>query len=648
MNTKLTGSEPDFRQLFDNAPVGIFQTNSTGRANYINRQMAEMVAGSLPESEVPLFSDVGRELYADPARREEFLRIIEEQGEVQGFEYEAVCLDGTHRWFSMNARISERYADGSFLIDGFVADITELKNIQSALEKSRRLLEETQKITKVGGWEYHVETGRLEWTHEVYRIYEVSPEHYEPSEIARDLSFYHPDDRPLIEKAFFMTKTHGTPYDLELRFITAKGRRLWVRTTGNADQEGEKVVRVYGNIMDITARKEAEEKRRHLEQQLQQSQKMEAVGRLAGGIAHDFNNLLSVILGYSEILLGEIPKQEPQREAVEHIHEASVRAKDLTGQLLTFSRSQMLELQIMEINSVIENFESFLRRIIGEDIQLQIELADRPLYAQTDSSRLQQVLMNLVVNARDAMPSGGKLAISTSAGGMEDESASDTSGIQGSCAIITVADNGPGMDEDTLNRIFEPFFTTKQEEGTGLGLAVCYGIIKQHGGDIRVRSRPGEGTSFSIYLPAAESTESEQLEEPAKFGKTGTPAESGARILVVEDDPEVLDLASKILEKNGHLVNSAQSGKAAIELAKNYSGEIHLILTDVIMPEMKGPEVYREISRFHPQIKVLYMSGYTGDGLAGQGITERDREFIQKPFSIRELADKVNRVLSEI
>lgn len=644
MNPKSTGSEADFRQLFDNAPVGIFQTSSTGRATYINRQLAKMVAGSLPESEVPLFSDVGRELYADPERRQEFLRIIEEQGEVQGFEYEAVCMDGSHRWFSMNARISERYPDGSFLIDGFVLDITELKNIQSALEKSRRLLEETQRITKVGGWEYQVETGRLEWTDEVYRIYEVPPENYDLSEIANDLSFYHPENRPLIEKAFSMAKTHGTPYDLELRFITAKGHRLWVRTTGKTENDGEKVVRVYGTIMDITAQKEAADKRRQLEQQLQQSQKMEAVGRLAGGIAHDFNNLLSLILGYSEMLLADTPEKDPQRHAMAQIHEASARAKDLTGQLLAFSRKQVLKLEATNINRVIEDFESFIRRILGEDVHLRLELADQPLYAEADASRLQQVLMNLAVNARDAMPQGGTLTISTAASDGRDETGEDTSGIPGPCSIITVTDTGPGMEEETLSRIFEPFFTTKQQQhGTGLGLAVCYGIIKQHDGNISVYSRPGEGTSFFIHLPAVGCS---PTKKPAKHEKISPMPKAGAQILVVEDDPDVLDLTCKILEKNGYLVKTAKSGKAAIELAKNHAGKIHLLLTDVIMPEMKGPEVHHEVSRFHPETRVLYMSGYTGDGLAGHGMTDSDREYIQKPFSIKELADKVNRILS--
>ncbi len=645
MNEKSAGKEPDFRKLFDNAPLGIFQTTSEGRATYINRQMAKMVAGSLPESEVPLYTDVGGELYADPMRRKEFLRLMEIQGEVQGFEYEAICLDGTHKWFSMNARISERYDDGSFLIDGFVADITELKHTRKALEKSRRLLEETQRITKVGGWEYQAETGDLEWTDEVFRIYEVSPENHNPADIARDISFYHPEDRQAIKEAFSLAVNQGIPYDLELRLITAQGRTVWIRTTGKAELADGKVVRVYGNIMDITAQKEAEENRRRLEQQLQQSQKMEAIGRLAGGISHDFNNLLSVILGYSEMLLAEIPEKKGHRQPVEQIHEASVRAKELTGQLLAFSRNQVLELQTIDINRVIESFETFLRRIIGEDIHLSLEPAKQPLYVEADASRLQQVLMNLAVNARDVMPMGGSLSITTAAGdAAEIKSAGLAERSSESWAIITVTDTGPGMDEKTVNRIFEPFFTTKdQEKGTGLGLAICYGIIKQHGGDIKVWSRPEQGSVFTIYLPAAAGGGADTHGKPAEDAPR---KKTNAEILVVEDNPEVLDLACKVLEKTGHRVKAAKTGKAAIDLAKKHSATIHLMLTDVIMPEMKGPEVYREVAGIHPEIKVIYMSGYTGDSLASQGMLDNNKDFIQKPFSIKELEDKINRLLS--
>ncbi|MFP4571535.1 MAG: ATP-binding protein [Desulfobacterales bacterium] len=307
--------------------------------------------------------------------------------------------------------------------------------------------------------------------------------------------------------------------------------------------------------------------------------------------------------------------------------------------------AKMVAGSLIDINRVIKEFKSFFRRIIEEDIHLHLELAEQPLYVEADTSRLQQVLMNMVVNARDAMPWGGTLTITTDeTDSRHIKTAGTAAEIQDPCVTITVTDTGAGMDDKTVKRIFEPFFTTKQQEkGTGLGLAMCYGIIKQHGGDITVWSDPEQGSSFTIYLPAA-SRPSPDIE--AKGEKNIHQSNTNAKILVVEDDQEVLGLACKILEKNGYRTIGTKSARAAIDLAKNHPDEIHLILTDVIMPEMKGPEVYREIRRFHPEIKVIYMSGYTGNGLAGHGVVGRNKEFIQKPFSIKELGDMVNRVLS--
>ncbi|MFW5937039.1 MAG: PAS domain S-box protein, partial [Desulfosalsimonas sp.] len=373
--------EPDFRELFENAPVGIFQTTSQGRANFINPQMARFLGGTYPEEVVPLYTDLSRQLYADPARRAEFLQIIAEKGEVQGFEYEAICMDGTRKWFSMNARVSRRFNDGTFVIDGFVLDITELKNTQLALQKSRHLLEETQQISKVGGWEYHAETGFLAWTDEVYRIYEVSRDQHDPADIAGDLSFYAEEDSQAVQEAFSRALNEAIPYDLQVRLVTGTGRTIWVRTTGKPEQaEDGRVVRIYGNIMDITEQKEAEEKHRQLEEQLQHAQKMEAVGRLAGGIAHDFNNLLSVITGYSEILLDEIREDHSHYLPLEQIQNAASRARDLVRQLLAFSRKQVLEIRSLDINQVITGFESFISRVIGEDIDLHLNLSDAALF----------------------------------------------------------------------------------------------------------------------------------------------------------------------------------------------------------------------------------------------------------------------------
>ncbi|MCF8037360.1 MAG: response regulator [Desulfobacteraceae bacterium] len=421
-----------------------------------------------------------------------------------------------------------------------------------------------------------------------------------------------------------------------------------MRTTGKPEQaEDGRVVRVYGNIMDISEQKEAEEKHRQLEEQLQQAQKMEAVGRLAGGIAHDFNNLLSVIIGYSEILLEEIREDQPQHPPLQQIQNASNRARDLVRQLLAFSRKQILEIRSLDINRVITGFENFIGRVIDEDIHLDLNLSDTPVFVEADAAQLEQVLMNMVINARDAMPGGGRLTIETAAVNLDELADADKPIDAGGChAVVTVGDTGTGMDADTRSRAFEPFFTTKEKEkGTGLGLATCYGIIKQHGGDIRIDSKPGQGARFRIYLPCTPAQQPER--QPTGNPGEEPPAGDSANILVVEDDPSVLNLACSVLEKNGYRVKSAGDAQTAVTHAKNNPGPLHLVLTDVIMPEMKGPEVCREVARYHPGIKVIYMSGYTDNIISGQVSPDQGAEFIQKPFSIRELGEKVRRVLEK-
>jgi len=635
-----------YQDLFENAPIGIFQTTSDGRANFINPYMARLVGGDQPSSTPPLFTDLSHQLYADPQRRAEFLQILEETGEVQGFEYEAVRLNGSRRWFSMNARISQRFSDGTFAIDGFTADITELKKMQNRLLKNERLLQESQRISKVGGWEYLIDKGRLYWTDEVYRIYGVSRQSYDPNDIEQDLSFYAPEDREALEQAFYRAVNEGVGYDMKLRLITATGHRTWVRTTAKAESEQGRIVRLIGNIMDITEEKEAEQRRLDLEKQLQQSQKMEAVGRLAGGVAHDFNNLLSIVLGYSEMVMETIPETHPHRDPLLQVHDAGVRARNLTRQLLAFSRKQVLEIQTVDANKVISGFEKLLQRIIGEDIRLHLKLSPEPIYFKADPSQIEQVLMNLTINARDAMPDGGSLAFETAAVNLDACYTDNKQGVSpGPHVMIAISDSGSGMDAKTRQHIFEPFFSTKdKDKGSGLGLATCYGIVRQHGGNIWVYSEPGQGTTFKIYLPY--STGQEPSADSADAGATA-PINGSATILVVEDDPVVRKLACDVLRKSGFRVISAADVNQIIDKARQQQDPIHLILTDVIMPDMKGPEVYQQVAGYHPDVKVLYMSGYTDNVVAHHGILDEDVAFIQKPFSIKNLVAKVNQVLGQ-
>ena len=391
-----------------------------------------------------------------------------------------------------------------------------------------------------------------------------------------------------------------------------------------------------GCCYDITDRKRLEEK-------LRQSQKMEAIGRLAGGIAHDFNNLLTVITGYGQILFGEMRPNDPLRSNVEEINKAGERAVVLTRQLLAFSRKQVLEPKVLDLNAVATNMESLLRRLIGEDISLRTALASALSCVKADPGQVEQVIMNLAVNARDAMPQGGHLTIETANADLDESYAEERFSVQpGPYVMLAVSDTGCGMDAETQARIFEPFFTTKgQGKGTGLGLSTVYGIVKQSGGYIWVYSEPGRGTTFKIYLPRVDA-QAEALEphSPRQESLQGTET-----ILLVEDEERVRRLARTILAGHGYSVLEAPNGAEALRISEQHGGAIHLLVTDVVMPEMSGRELASRLIAKNPDMKVLFVSGYTDDTVLRYGVVQAGIPFLQKPFTPSTLARKVREVL---
>ncbi|MEW6288936.1 MAG: response regulator [Thermodesulfobacteriota bacterium] len=398
-------------------------------------------------------------------------------------------------------------------------------------------------------------------------------------------------------------------------------------------------------VRDISQRKESEREKQRLEEQLRQAQKLEAVGRLAGGVAHDFNNLLSVILGYGELVLQDMHREHPSYGPLQQIYQAGLRARDLTRQLLAFSRKQVLEMQVVDLNAVVRGFEKLLRRVIGEDIELKLVLTVQPLAIKADASQLEQVLMNLAVNARDAMPEGGTLTIETAVAELDREYAAQKSSVvPGTYALIAVSDTGCGMDRDTMGLIFEPFFTTKpRDKGTGLGLATSYGIVKQHNGNIWVYSEPGQGTTFRIYLPLPGEkgvTDQSLAEEPADLRGNET-------ILLVEDDEPLRNLTFAILRRQGYTVLVAENGQAALTMLDNFAGPVHLVLTDVVMPGMSGRDLGARIAARFPDMKVLFMSGYTDNVIVHSGVLDEGVNFIQKPFTAQALAVKIRKTLGE-
>ena len=383
--------------------------------------------------------------------------------------------------------------------------------------------------------------------------------------------------------------------------------------------------------------------RKVLEEQLRHSQKMEAVGRLAGGIAHDFNNLLTVILGYAKVLCDRLAPEDGLRRMVDEIRRAGEQAASLTGQLLAFSRKQITEPHLVHINDVVEQTQEILKRLIGEDVSLAVVLDKTLGGVKSDEGQLTQVLLNLAVNARDAMPNGGKLTIETHAVTRERED-QGLLGVRpaGRFALLVVSDTGTGMDPEVQGHIFEPFFTTKETgKGTGLGLSTVYGIVRQAGGWIDVYSEPGHGSAFRVYLPLAD-----EAVVPAAPAPVRAPARRNATILLVEDQAPVRMLAEDVLTEGGHKVLSAANGRAALEKAENYSGKIDLLITDVVMPEMNGPDLVDRLSRSRPGLAVLYISGYTDHALLHRGTLDKGAALLEKPFLPESLLKKVDELLA--
>jgi len=503
-----------------------------------------------------------------------------------------------------------------------------------ALREKELLLSESQRIAHIGSWSRDVATCATSWSPETYRIFGVSPETFVRSD-EKFLSLIHPDDRAAI-LAWVNARLAGEgPPDLEYRARLPDGSVRYIQSRAVVVRDAEnKPIRMVGTAQDITERKQAEAR-------LAQAQKMESIGRLAGGIAHDFNNLLTVINGYSLFLLGKLSPGDPLRVGLNEIHKAGERAAGLTMQLLAFSRKQVLEPRVLDLNHVVSELRPMLGRLLGEDVELRVELSAEAGTVCADPHQLEQAVMNLVANARDAMPHGGKLLIETASVELDERYAqSHPEARAGRYVLLAVSDTGVGMDEQTRRQIFEPFFTTKGAgRGTGLGLSMVEGIVAQSGGHIEVYSEPGHGTTFKIYLPRVEEAAAVSQPEAA-------PALGGEEtVLVVEDQAEVREYAAAVLKAYGYRVIQVESAGEALLLYERERGGIDLVLTDVVMPNVSGRELADRLEKLQPGIKVLFMSGYTDNVIVHHGVLEAGALFIQKPFSPEQLATRVREVL---
>lgn len=507
-------------------------------------------------------------------------------------------------------------------------------------ESERRYRLITENVAAIP-WEYNIPENR--WSYigpQVERLLGYPPDQWTTFESW--LERIHPEDRNWVPDYCATLTAKGEDHGIEYRFQTKNGETVWVNDLITVEMREGQPVMMRGILLDITERKMAEEERIRLEGQLLQAQKMESVGRLAGGVAHDFNNKLSVIIGHSYLAISETDPDQIKDSLME-IRIAAEQSADLTRQLLAFARKQTISPSVLNLNEVVAGMIKMLNRVIGEDILLNWRPATDLWLIRFDPSQIDQILANLCINARDSISEEGKITIETKNCIIAENYATrNVEVIPGEYVQLSISDNGCGMGAETLHRIFEPFFTTKETgRGTGLGLATVYGIIKQNNGFIDVCSEPGTGTTFTIYLPRhvgeKRATDQKSMVSPVPVGQE--------TILLVEDERAILNMASAILNTHGYTVLAANSPAEAIELAKACNRQIDLLITDVIMPEMNGKNLSLIIQSLNPQLKCLFMSGYTADVIAHHGVLDEEINFIQKPFSLPDLAAKVREVI---
>lgn len=507
-----------------------------------------------------------------------------------------------------------------------------------ALRASETSLKEAQELAHVGSWTLELETKRLQWTDEVYRILEL-PSKPDVVSYAVFLQAVHPDDRAAVDQALRESARDQTPHDFEHRLLFADNRVKFIhercRTVCDA---GGRPVRILGTAQDITHRRE-------LEEQMRQAQKMEAVGQLAGGAAHDFNNILAAITMQVELasLAENVPAEV--REELQEIRAAATRAASLTRQLLVFSRRQIMQPQEIDLNEVVSHLGRMLQRLIGEHVHVEHRLHTTPLVVFADSGMLDQVLLNLVVNARDAMPDGGRIVVATGERVIPDDAVpADPGARAGRFACLSVRDSGSGIPPEILPRVFEPFFTTKEAgKGTGLGLATVAAIVRQHQGWIGVQTRVGAGTCIEVNLPLSDRT-APTLEQTA----TQPLATGGSEtILFVEDDPDVRTTTRDFLERHGYRVLEAMSGAGAIRIWTKHAMQIDILITDLVLPDgVRGATLARRLRSEAPRLGTILMSGYAADTDSGQMATVDRAIFLQKPFKAEALLAAIRSCLS--
>jgi PAS domain S-box-containing protein len=630
---ELHDSENRYRRLLESVTSYVFTTTFSGGkpVRTVHHHGCEALTGFAPEEYdvdpdlwLRMVYEEDRPLVLDMAQR------IPDAIDPIRFDHRLVTKNGSVRWVQ-NTLVPHRDTQGRLLAyDGIIADITERRQAEDSLRKLSRAVEQSPvsivitdtrgtiefvnpKFTQITGYEREEALGE---NPRILKTGHTSPEEYQ---------------------RLWTTISTGKVWEGEFQNRKKNGDCFWEHATISPLRNRE------GGITNYLAIKEDITEKKRLEEQLRHSQKMEAIGLLAGGVAHDFNNILTVIMGYGNMLLMNMKPDNPMAEMIDQILRSAERAAHLTSSLLAFGHKQAMNPQICDLNDIVTKIQKFLVRVIGEDIQLKINLGDDHLTIFADSGQIEQILINLATNARDAIPKGGLLSIETSLQEVDESFVqAHGHGEPGRYALVAVSDTGCGMDEATRNRVFEPFFTTKgMGKGTGLGMAIVYGIVKQHNGYIHVYSEPGKGSTFKVFIPLVEPGHMAHDKvvdaEPPKMG-TET-------ILVVEDEPEVRQLIKQILNRFGYGVILAENGQEAVEKYRMYREEIKLVLMDVIMPVMNGREASEQIKKIQPDVKLLFTSGYTADIVQSRGEFKAGVELIMKPIQPVELVGKIREIL---
>ncbi len=628
---------------FEETDMAIFISDSRGRCLDLNPRALSLTGHCRQE----LIGKDLLDLYQADDQGPSIYRGYLQQGKTLVAKGRLLRKDGG--WLPVELRIL-KLSDGHFLETAF--DITEQKAAEQERKNLQTQLAVAMEMAHLGHWEYDVKNDTFTFNDQFYRIFRTSVEKvggYTMSAGEYAYRFIHPDDRHIVEQEVRLASEATDPgfsRKIEHRIVYDDGTTGYISVHYFIEKdETGRIVKTYGINQDITDRKLAEEERRNLEHQVRQAQKMESIGLMAGGVAHDFNNLLTPILGYSDILSHDLAEGDERLEKLSHIRKAAIRAKEVAQQLLAFSRKRLLELRAVDLGDIIRKFRNMLRRTIRENIEINIKIAPDLWLVKADPGQIEQVLLNMSINAQDAMPEGGRLVIEADNINIDQSYASRHRDIQaGPYVVLSVSDTGIGMDQAAIKQIFEPFYTTKElGRGTGFGLSTAYGIIKQQNGSIVVSSGKDQGSTFNIFFPKADPKEDQKIEESLHL--PGHIPKGCETVLVVEDDDMVRSLACDMLIVLGYKVLAAEDPECCLDLVHKHSGDIHLLLADIIMPKMNGKELYARLNRLHPDLKVIFMTGYASNIIGNENIIHHDTNFIKKPFSLHELSEVIRQTL---